>query len=534
MINRGISTPDDARIFLNPRLNDLPQPHLMKGLDEAGARVCRAVMKGEKTGIVGDYDVDGITSAALMAVFLRKAGIEPLVRISRRDSGYGLGIEDIDAFRDADCSLILALDMGTHDHEALCHAEELGIDTIVVDHHIPGTDTPPECMVFVNPHQHGCEFPDKDLVAVGLSFYLAASARRHLEDAGFWKGESPDMREFLDLVALGTVADMGRLKGVNRIMVTSGLARMEAGMRTGLKHLWNSACRGRRSVSSIDISYRIAPRLNAAGRIEDARLAYDLLVSDEDEEAVKLTRELESLTNRRKMIEKQVLEEALSRNRFDTSNICFAAGAEWNRGVIGIVAARLSDITSLPAFVLSIDDEGICVGSARGADRIDVFGLIDSCSDMLERYGGHMNAAGLTVEKDRLEDLARRLDESAPGFAVSGKAALELDACLPPEVLHAGLVKDLERIAPFGAGNPEPAFLFSGLRIEGRKVVASEHLQLSLSGPMGRIRAFAPRMKMDDAPPEGAEIDMAASISHSDYSPPLNIELLVRDIREKT
>jgi len=503
----------------------------MLDLDLAGRRLADAVMKGERIAVVGDYDADGVTSAALISLFLRGCKVEPRVRISSRGSGYGLGREDVDEFVRQECRLLVTLDLGTQDHDAVAYASEQGMEVMVIDHHRLGKSRPP-ALAFVNPLQPECKFPDKGLTAVGLSFYLAAAARRSLVSSGFFQGEGPDLKDLLDLVALGTVADVGDLRGVNRILVSSGLRLMERRMRTGLRLLWESSGRAGQGVTSTGISFRLAPRLNVAGRLDDAILAYRLLVSEEEDEVAELAVKIERLTALRKEIEASVLSQAIEQSpESGRGRLVLASGQGWHRGVIGIVAARLCEQTGLPSFVVSVDEDGTGVGSARGAGRMDVYRALERCSDLLVRFGGHREAAGFTVASSRLEDLRLRLEDEAGLDGPPRENVLEIDATLAPNQVNTRLGRDLQRLSPFGAGNPEPTFLLAGLRVRSARVVGEKHLRLLFNTPGGSIGAFAPRLGAAAGLGSGDVVTVAASIVVNTGSASDEIELLIRDFR---
>ncbi len=496
LVNRGLSAADEARAFLEPRLADLRVPHGMVDLKKAAERTAEAIIKRERIGVFGDYDVDGISSAALVTLCLRAAGASPEVLFADRFCGYGMGVGAVDRFAERDCSLIVSVDCGTSDHAAADRAAEIGLDMIVLDHHrVEGQH--PDVLAFVNPERSDCDFGDKTLAAVGIAFYFAAETRSALTRRGEIRRDDMDVRAWLDLVALGTVADVVPLRGNNRILVRHGLQSMSRSPREGLRCLARLSRIRSSQIRADHIAYQLAPRLNAAGRLSRAEESFELLVANDRVEAEPLASRLDALSQQRRTLEEEVIEAARARiekDGLDKEQVIVVGGDGWHRGVLGIVAARLVEGFGKPAFVIGFDDD-VGTGSARAKGEINLHQSLAAATDYLVRFGGHRDAAGFTVQKDEVEHLRRTLIDYAAANTIetSGLATL-CDATLKPSELTASLLREISRLGPFGAGNEEPIFDIDGLYVLKKRVVGHDHLKLELKTPSGTIAAFGPRM----------------------------------------
>lgn len=496
LIHRGIVDADSADRWLNPRLADLTAPEGMPDLPKAAIRLAEAVMGNECIGVFGDYDVDGITSASVVTLFLRsvKAAVE--TGIADRFSGYGMGPGVVEQFRSRGCKVILAVDLGTSDHAAAAHAKGAGIDMVVIDHHSAEGEFP-DVFAFVNPKRKDCGFADKTLAAVGLSFYFVAALRTELCKRGYLRKEDADLKGLLDLVALGTVADVMPLRGNNRILVYHGLKCLSDTPRIGLRKLMRVARIRSARIRSEHIAYQLAPRLNAAGRIGRAEEAFNLLIAEDPVQADILALRLDQLSQERRRLENEVLDAA--RKQLTASDaadmpVTFVAGDGWHRGVLGIVASRLVEETKKASYVVGFDkDEGI--GSVRGRGRLNVYESLMNARVRLERFGGHKDAAGFTVSRENLNALR----DALCAFSVAAQLPdtsdiLACDDRLRASEIDAELVAEMERLGPFGPENPEPLFDIDGLFVLEQRVIGQDHLKLELKTPSGRISAFGPRM----------------------------------------
>jgi single-stranded-DNA-specific exonuclease len=516
---RNLRDAAEVRSFLDPRLADLSRPDGMVDLDVAADRTARAVVRGERVGVFGDYDVDGVTSVALVTGFLGEVGATTETMVADRFSGgYGLGAETVERLAATGCTLIIVLDCGSSDHRAVERAAELGVDVVIVDHHRVEAP-PPKAVACINPQREDCAFPDKTMAAVGLAFYFVAAVRNALERRRHLERKSVDPRSFLDLVALGTVADVMPLVGNNRILVTHGLRQISTSPRPGLTALLRSARIRSRKIRADHIAYQLAPRLNAAGRVASAEDALALLLTRDARQATLLAERLEQLTVQRRALEEQVTTEARRKAEEmlgDDPPVVVVAGDGWHRGVIGIVAARLSEELGRPAFVVGFDGD-VGTGSARAQGQLNLFATLNACAAELVRFGGHGDAAGFVVTREGFARAARAIVDRARSAAVATKPrALVCDASISARQLNASILGELDRIGPFGNGNPEPVFEITGLDVLAGRVVGGSHLKLELKTPSGTVSAFGPRMgRLAENLPQLVRV--AATISADDW-----------------
>jgi single-stranded-DNA-specific exonuclease len=518
LINRGIEEADQARSFLAPNLADLTVPDKMADLDLAANRLADAVQNKEKIAIFGDYDVDGVSSASLITTFLKKIGAETETLLADRFSGYGMIPSAIDHFCSVGCGVIVAVDCGTSDHDAAKRASDAGIDLIVVDHHRIVGDFP-NVYAFVNPQREDCGFGDTTFAAVGLVFYFVAAIRTILCGRGYLRREDLDLRPFLDLVALGTVADVMPIRGNNRILVLHGLRQMSKVPREGIRSLLKTARIRSSFIRADHIAYQLAPRLNAAGRLGEAREAFELLVTEGGGRSQKIATRLDQLSQERRVLEVDMLEAAKTQvTQSDVRNmqVIVAAGDGWHRGVLGIVAARIMEWSGKPSFIVGFNGD-VGIGSARARGQINLHECLSSVSSSLVRFGGHREAAGFAVERENLEALKRGISAYTKANWVDiGVGEIVCDASINATDITASLLHEIERIGPFGSGNPEPIFDVDGLYVLNKKVVGKEHLKLELKTPSGSISAFGPRMGeyVDVIPPL---IRVAANLTPDDW-----------------
>jgi len=518
LVNRGHTDLSEARSFIEPRLADLSDPRGMADLERAASRGARAVVDGERVGVFGDYDADGVTSAAVVASFLAELGAPVETLVADRFGGYGLTPAAVEDLRRRGCSLIIALDCGTSDHEAARRAADLGTDLIVLDHHrVEGE--PPGVAAFVNPKRLDCGFAGGSLAAVGVAFYFAAAVRRELVLEGRISREEVDPRSLLDLVAIGTVADVVELSGDNRILVAHGLRRLSETRRPGLRALLSTARVRATSLRTDHISYQLAPRLNAAGRLASAADALDLLLADGDDEARRLAERLERLTAERRALEDGILDAALRQIReggLDEGPAILVAGEGWHRGVLGIVASRLAETFARPSAVVGFEN-GEGGGSARSRGQVDLYETLAASSPHLTRFGGHANAAGFSLRQSDLEAFGEAFSESAAAkWREVDDGAVVCDASVDADEIRPALVEEISRLAPFGHGNPEPLFDIGGLVVVRSRIVGSDHLKLDLETPGGPLSAFGPRLAEASGrvPPV---IRVAASIGEDEW-----------------
>ncbi len=472
LLNRGVNGLESMRAVLAPSLDSLHDPFRMRNMDKAVRRLRRAALHKERIRIHGDYDVDGITATAVLLLGLRAIGADVNYHIiNRSDSSVGLGLPSLE--RDHlphSPDVIITADCGTSSNLAIKKCKELGIDVIVVDHHLPGTFLP-KCTALLNPQQPNCEFPFKELAAVGVAFNLILALDRFLqnENAGWPK---IDIDALMDLVALGTVSDLVTLQEANRVFVHRGLKLIRTAKRPGICAVMRSAHLISRAaeqgltdaINARTIGFRLAPLLNAAGRMNDANKCVELLTTETFRNADGIARELVAANEQRQQRERQVLEEATAIAEEMVSggaSTIVLANAEWHPGVLGIVASRLVEKFTRPALVAAIDDSGMAKGSVRAPDGLDMLEALRSCRDLLDTYGGHRVAAGVAFKAEHLQDLRTRVSMHVSGQLPDGEMpvrTLNVDALIDLSTLQRESVEELEQLAPFGAGMPEPLF----------------------------------------------------------------------------
>lgn len=506
MAARGVVL-ETAADFLRPTLKALmPDPSLFAGMDAAAARIAAAIMHGERIAIFGDYDVDGATSSAVLARFFRALGTEATVYIpDRAAEGYGPNAPALLKLRSDGAAVVITVDCGITAFAPLAAARDAGLDVVVVDHHKAAPDLPAAAAV-VNPNRLDCTSRQGHLAAVGVAFLLAVAVNRALRAAGWYAAQGrsePDLREWLDLVALGTVCDVVPLTGLNRAFVTQGLQVMARGGNAGLAALARVA-RVDAAPTAFHLGYLLGPRVNAGGRVGQADLGTRLLSTDDPAEAAALALRLDDYNAARKDIEAAVLREAIEQveTRGDGAPLVIAAGAAWHAGVIGIVAGRLRERYDRPACVIALDG-GLAKGSGRSIPGVDLGRAVLAAREAghLMTGGGHAMAAGFTLAADRLEafsaflhaHVAEQLKGEAPA------PALSLDGAVSVPAVTADFVDALKCCGPFGAGNDEPRFAVVDARIVKADIVGAGHVRCILtSAGGGRLKAIAFNCVDDD------------------------------------
>jgi single-stranded-DNA-specific exonuclease len=505
---RGITSAGEASAFLLPRLADLPSPFAMKDMDRAVTLVAQAVGEGWSVCIHGDYDVDGVSSSALLALFFQNMGIRPTCyQPDRLVNGYGVQAEFIrnNAPEKGKQSLLITVDCGISAVEEVRLARQLGFRVIVTDHH----ETPPqlpEADAVLNPKQPGCCFPSRDLAGVGVAFFLALGIRSHLVENGTIEREkAPNLKQFLDLVALGTVADVMPVTGINRILIRAGLEVMNDQPRpwvSALKQL-NGSHEG--LWTSEDITFRLAPRINAPGRLGKPHVAFSLLTCDEPMQALELAGSVEAMNKERRQVENESLEFVSAEcerlvEKGDQGLVVYGA---FHPGVIGIIASRVVERYHRPVFILTDDssEANRIKGSGRSIDGVNLYEVLEACTDTIIQFGGHRMAAGLTITRENLPIFAERFNEVISRKMVEQKVDREflVDYCpRPEEMLDEGFLSHYHKLEPFGNGNPEPVFLLKGSRVTNPGIIKN-HLKYSLeiNGQTFRAIGFGLAEKME-------------------------------------
>jgi len=485
--HRGIKTPEEGERFLRPSLSHLHSPFQMKDMDRAVDRVITAMENREKVLVYGDYDVDGITSTAILMAFFRELGMNPKYYIPNRvTESYGLNIDAVKRFSSEEVNLLITTDCGVSNHSEIMEAARLGIDTVVIDHHEISDELPP-ARAILNPKQKDCPFPFDGLAGVGVAFQLLIALRAKLREQGFWHGGNPpNLKRYLDLVSLGTIADMVPLIDENRVLVKFGLEELREGGREGIKALKARSGLDGRIINTGHVAFQLSPRLNASGRIDHAGKAVELLLTDSADEAGQIASELEQLNDRRQEMENQVLGEVVreiqSHPTLHERPCLFFSSPGWHPGVIGIVASRLVERFWKPAILISINEENLGRGSARSINGIDIYRTLARCREPLKSFGGHRAAAGFTISSELIPGLRNLLDEAVSQEStddIEGRI-LSIDAEVKLGEIDRPLLEDLLLFEPHGIGNPRPLFLSRNVAVCNRRIVGTDSLKLRL------------------------------------------------------
>jgi len=496
ILSRRCSDLDDVRVFLDASPRPAPDPLAMPGMAEATARVAHALRQGEPIGVFGDYDTDGVTSAALLTLALRAAsgGVQPVaVRLPRRHEGYGLSQVGVDDLADAGTRLLIAVDCGSKDFAAIAHARRRGLDVVVLDHHQIAGELPTGAIVASAQVQP--DAPYRDLSAAGIAYLLATALAMTGLDTGGGVGQEPV--GLIDLAMIGLVGDVSRLMGVNRPIVRDGLRRLRESPRLGLQALCDMARIAPTTLSSTDIAFQVSPRLNAPGRLGDPRPAYDLLVTSDRHAALRLAETVELANRQRKVRQEHILRDVeamlMTHPTWLERRVLVFAGTGWEAGVVGLAAGKLAERYRRPVVVLSVDG-GVARGSARSVEGFDVTRALDDAADLLIRHGGHTRAAGLALEESRLAELNDALQTAIAASAapLPGPSRLQIDADLAPERLGIETARLIQRLGPFGEGNPVPLLRVNGLSIRAYATMGREHQHLKLltEGAAGVVDAI--------------------------------------------
>jgi single-stranded-DNA-specific exonuclease len=540
MINRGIKTAGQLDSFLNPRLTMLADPFDLPGMAKAVRRIADAVQSGERIFIHGDYDADGVTATAIVMDALKKLGSEPRYHIPARAFGYGLGSEGIKKAKESKASLIITVDCGITSFEAVSAANSIGIDVIVTDHHEPVRDTTsanpagrfvlPDAFTVVNPKLEQGTWPSADLSGAGVAFKLAQALLGNSLD---------NVLELIDLAALGTAADVVPVVGDNRIILKEGLKLIQSGVRPGIKALKEVAGIKPGSMRATALHFMLIPRINAAGRIADANDVVKLLLTDSDDEAMRLAEWLNGLNVRRQEIGESVFSEAMDMLQAsgigpEGTGAIVVCKEGWHRGVLGIVAAKMTEIFYRPSFILSVE-AGVARGSARSIPSFDIYHGLSRCNELLRTFGGHKQAAGLSLSSgdiDSFRDMISRLvletvaeDDLVP--------VLRIDAPLKLSDVTADFIREITCLEPFGYGNEEPVFGAKRLEIVQSRIVGNNHLKMYLKQNGKGIDSIGFDLggMLDEVGP-GAMVDAAFVPMMNEWDGGRNLQLNLKSVRE--
>jgi single-stranded-DNA-specific exonuclease len=539
LVLRGLDEPDAAYRFLHPSLRQLHDPFLMADMRAAVERLGRAIERREKILIYGDYDVDGTMAVVVLLTALSSLGASVEAHIPHRvTEGYGMRVPVVEQAAATGCRVMISVDTGVREHEAIGRARELSVDCIVTDHHLPDAQLPPACAI-LNPHRKDCAYPDKNLSGVGVAFKLVQALLGQ---------DVPDrlIQSYLKIVAIGTIADVVPLAGENRVIAHFGLEGLQRPVQAGLRALLEVAGLADQSVSrrigTGDVGFRLAPRLNAAGRMENARDAVDLFTTPEPGRAREIAERLDKLNRDRQEMEEQILTKALAvvedqqvaASPRDLRYSLVVAGAGWHRGVIGLVAQRLVERFYLPTLVIAIED-GVGHGSGRSIAGFHLVEALDQAGDLFDRYGGHAQAAGFSMNAARIPELEARFENHARAKLRPEELEpiLRLDAEVSLREVDHNLYQSLRQLEPYGVGNPTPVFAIRSARLlESPRVIKGKHLKLRIaqgtrsSGAMGwGLAGRTPALAASQL------VDVAFTVDEDVFQDVPFLQLVVKDIR---
>ena len=536
LMSRHILTPDDANKYLNPSLNNLHNPFLMKDMQKAVQRLIKAIYHREKIVVYGDYDADGVTSVVVLLKFLMEIGHDASYYIPDRiTEGYGLNNPAIDRMKADDVKLIVTVDCGISDHEQISYARTLGIDTIVLDHHeVP--NSLPDAVAIIDQNRKECAFPFKHLAAVGIVFNFLIALRGKLRNEGFWETRKyPNLREYLDLVALGTIGDICPLIDENRIFTKIGLDLITEGKRVGLQALKEICGIDTQVIDSGKASFCLIPRINAAGRVALAKEAVQLLLTDNIDDARRIAQSLEHYNRRRQTMERAIFNEILEEIKINLEpknvrSLVFSSD-KWHPGVIGIVASKLVDRFNRPTILISIKD-GIGKGSGRSIANFNIYLGLKKCDSLLLSYGGHRYAAGISIKEEDIKEFSRMLEENISKEINLSEfvSQTNIDAMCNLNDIDHELISQIGRLAPFGSGNPEPVLCVKNITVTSQSVVGNNHLWMRLTGDGVSYNSiwFNKGYLIDFLP--GSDIDIAFTPHINSWNGAYDIQLKMKDM----
>ena len=526
LINRGISDKEGALVFLRSDLSDLHDPYLMSGMKKTVDRLMTAVEKKEKIFIATDFDVDGVTSCAILETELKRLGASVAHYLPHRvKDGYGLNSQAVSLSKQFGAQVFISLDCGITSVAEIAELKKSHIDSIIIDHHEPPPVLPP-AFAILNPKQKKCPYPFKDLASVGLVYKLVQA---------FGKD---DAHSYLDLVALGTVADVAPLRGENRIFVRHGLDVLNATKRQGLKSLMKASGIKEKKISTHSISFVLAPRLNASGRVDSAHSSLDLLLSEDIAGAYQLAQYLNDHNRQRQKIEEKVMAEAMDlierEVNFKDDFIIVLSHEDWHPGVLGIVASKIADRFYRPAIIISLQDE-VGRGSARSVHNFHIYEALIQCEAFLKEFGGHKYAAGLTIDRKNIKEFKTLLNTIARASFQEGTLApvLEIDAQIPLSLINEDLLNAIDRLSPYGEANRRPIFVSKNLTVKSKPVlVGRSSLKFWVSDGEATFEAIG--FGMNDffgMVSEAPHIDCAYCLGWDEWSPQNPIQLEIKDIK---
>lgn len=526
--NRGIVTEEKIRLFLNPTRNDFHNPFLIKDMEKAVNRIIKAIENKERITIYGDYDVDGITSITVLKSFLQERGLEIAQYIPNRlTEGYGLNIEAVEKIKNRGCDLMITVDCGISAIKEIDYANQLGIETIVTDHHEPGQELP-KAMAVIDNKRKDSTYPFRELAGVGVVFKViqAISIKLGLKEEEYLK--------YLDIVCIGTISDIVPLVDENRVIAKLGLLLIKQTRNIGLRAIINMS--GYKEIDSNSISFGIAPRINACGRMGKAEDALELFLSKNINEVCQLAQKLNEYNKERQETEKAIYEnavEAIERENLQKKSAIIVGGHNWHHGVIGIVSSKITEMYFKPSILLSFEDDGIGTGSGRSIPGFDLHEALSKCNNSIEKFGGHSMAIGITIKKDKFEDFKKQFEQIAEEADINDIIPIiKIDAKINFENINKEMVDSLKELEPYGEGNKMPIFAFKNLKIDSiRSLSDGKHLKLTLKEGNTVINAIGFNMgHFINEYRIGDKVDVAGVLEINHFNGVESVQINLKDI----
>ena len=528
LANRGITTEESIRLFLNPTRDDFHDPFLITDMEKAVERIITAINKKEKITIYGDYDVDGITSITVLKSFLRDRGIEVDTYIPNRlDEGYGLNNSAIDKIKNKGCELMITVDCGISAIDEVNYANSLGIEVIVTDHHEAGNEIPKALAVIDNKRKDST-YPFRELAGVGVVFKLiqALSIKLNLKEEEYLK--------YLDIVCIGTISDIVPLVDENRVITKLGLMLVRQTRNIGLQAVLKSS--GYSKIDSNTISFGVAPRINACGRMGKADEALKLFLSKNVNEVIQLSKELNDFNRERQEKEKEIYENAIAqieKEHLDEKNTIILRGKNWHHGVIGIVSSKITEKYFKPSILLSFEENEIGKGSGRSIPGFDLHEALMQCLDVIEKFGGHAMAVGITVREEHFDEFREKFENIAISKHIEEiLPIINIDAKINLSDINKEMVESLKELEPFGEGNKMPIFVFKNLKIDSiRALSEGKHLKLTLKDNNTIVSAIGFNLgHMVEEYRIGDKIDVVGVLEINSYNGVENLQINIKDI----
>jgi len=532
LINRNVETIEDAKVFLNPVIDELHNSFNMKGMEAAVCRLEKAITNGEKICIYGDYDVDGITSVSILYMILKELGANVVYYIPNRlDEGYGLNTEAIEKILNDDVDLIVTVDCGINSINEVELVNKRNRDIIITDHH-QCSDVLPEAYSVINPNQRDCNYPFKHLAGAGVSFKLASALAQEMDRYEI-------IKDIIDLAALGTVADVVTLLGENRIIVKNGLDKMRTHPNIGIEALAKVSGVDISNINTYHLSFILGPRLNAAGRLSNPNIGVELLTTDDREQAYEMAKVLNEINMKRQKIENDIIEEAINLiNRevnLKREKVIVLAADNWHIGVIGIVASKITEKYNLPTVLISVDGD-IGRGSARSVPNFDLYKAMSRCSFLFEKFGGHQMAAGFVIKKENISKLKNLINEIVMEMLDDKEIVPEILIDYKIDSINTlpQLMEEIEMLKPHGEGNPVPVFIFRNLIIKDMRLLSNnKHLLLQLSDGTDIVKGIGFNIGfIFNYIAVNEKIDIICSVEKNIWNGTESIQLNIKDINK--